>query len=202
MPLSVSSHRRSARLGASCWGCAFGITPLPTPAGVTDGGDALGHCYQCSVFVCARHGELDLGSGKWLCTKCVASLAAGSQPGVQSLRFQISRITSSTEFKKRFPITFRAAQSERERSRVPKARGGALSRAANQQHINRQLLADAAGTVRFLRGSSEVAVPLPDHLERLIGTRKSLPRARTSPSQRTQRPTRTGVLRAPRTRGR
>jgi hypothetical protein len=178
-------------MGASCWGCAFGVTPLPIPGTVTETADALGHCWQCSVFVCARHGELDRGSGKWLCTKCVAALAAGNQPKVKSPSTQVARLTSSTDFKRRFPFTFQA--SEPERKRLRRKAKVAIPRSATQRG-NEQLRTDAVGTVMFLRRSSEAsnaaalsaAVALPDHLQRLVKNYESKPRVQTLPRQLTR----------------
>jgi hypothetical protein len=129
-------------MAAVCWAHAHGESVV-----VGDGPgipDPLGSCFVCQVFSCGGHAELDLGTGRWICSHCLAKATAASS-GVGAPTRSL-HVESHVGFERRFPLLARATHDHRD------AAFDSLKARRKLPNVkNQRLLADAVGLAHALR---------------------------------------------------
>lgn len=136
---------------AQCWWCQVGIAKIHPNAAP----DPLGCCFDCCVFACGGHAELERYRGKWLCLQSAAqAVAAGA--GVTTPDDGDLVIESSAEFESRLPAIAQATEDDRAFFYAGPAEGW-LYALPERLHTERdirihdpRLLADALGIGRFI----------------------------------------------------
>ncbi len=93
---------------AECWWCALGIAKIVQTARP----HPLGCCYDCRVFACGGHAELDRYKGKWLCLQSAAQAAARGA-GIAAPVAEDVAIASSLELEERLPAVAQATEEDR-----------------------------------------------------------------------------------------
>jgi len=128
-------------MAAVCCAHALGVAVVVDNApGIPE---PLGTCFECSVFGCAGHAEMDQGSGKWICFQSVASILAASA-GIGTSKGELV-VRDHGAFEHRFPIVASHTVNHRQH-----AFDLLTSRGGTPDTGQRQLLADAVGVARAL----------------------------------------------------
>lgn len=93
---------------AECWWCRLGVAKMLPDVG----SNPLGCCYDCQVFACGGHAELEQYAGKWLCLQSAAQAVAAGAGLTGSSRRELV-ITSPEELEDRLPVVAHATEEDR-----------------------------------------------------------------------------------------